>query len=196
MRQAERRRRYDRPSCLARRGGRASSRSTPTRPWRKPARRRDVILVRVETSPEDIDGMHAAAGILTSTRRHDQPRRRGRPRHGAAAACAAPAPSNRREGRHDDRRRPDTSARATCHASTAQRATVIGDCVKMRRSPLSGDFAKVMSGRTRTARSRSAPMPTRPRRQAGARLRRRRHRPVPHRAHVLRARAHPRHARR
>lgn len=27
----------------------------------------DVILVRKETSPEDVDGMHAAAGILTST---------------------------------------------------------------------------------------------------------------------------------
>lgn len=27
----------------------------------------DVILIRKETSPEDVDGMHAAAGILTST---------------------------------------------------------------------------------------------------------------------------------
>jgi pyruvate,orthophosphate dikinase len=26
-----------------------------------------VILVRKETSPEDVDGMHSAAGILTST---------------------------------------------------------------------------------------------------------------------------------
>ena len=26
----------------------------------------DTILVRIETSPEDINGMHAAKGILTS----------------------------------------------------------------------------------------------------------------------------------
>ena len=30
------------------------------------AKNRDVILVRIETSPEDIHGMHAAAGILTA----------------------------------------------------------------------------------------------------------------------------------
>ncbi len=30
------------------------------------AQGRDVILVRIETSPEDIHGMHAAAGILTT----------------------------------------------------------------------------------------------------------------------------------
>src|SRR6185295_18570699 len=30
------------------------------------AERRDVILVRTETSPEDIHGMHAARGILTA----------------------------------------------------------------------------------------------------------------------------------
>jgi pyruvate,orthophosphate dikinase len=33
-----------------------------------------VILVRKETSPEDVGGMHAAVGILTEHRRHDQPR--------------------------------------------------------------------------------------------------------------------------
>ena len=40
-----------------------------------------VILVRLETSPEDIEGMQAAQGILT-VRRYDQPRRCGSPRHG------------------------------------------------------------------------------------------------------------------
>ena len=43
-----------------------------------------VILVRVETSPEDIHGMHAAEGILTDARRHDLARRGGRARHGQA----------------------------------------------------------------------------------------------------------------
>ena len=43
-----------------------------------------VILVRIETSPEDIHGMHAAKGILTDARRHDQPCRGGGARHGPA----------------------------------------------------------------------------------------------------------------
>ena len=34
---------------------------------RRTAAGEDVILVRRETSPEDVDGMHHAAGILTST---------------------------------------------------------------------------------------------------------------------------------
>ena len=45
---------------------------------------RKVILVRVETSPEDIHGMKAARGHPHRARRHDQPRRRGRARHGQA----------------------------------------------------------------------------------------------------------------
>ena len=43
-----------------------------------------VILVRTETSPEDIHGMHAAKGIPDRPRRHDQPRRGGCARHGQA----------------------------------------------------------------------------------------------------------------
>ena len=44
---------------------RDASRSTPSTPcrWRRTVR---SILVRVETSPEDIAGMHSAAGILTT----------------------------------------------------------------------------------------------------------------------------------
>ncbi|MGQ0628746.1 MAG: pyruvate, phosphate dikinase, partial [Phycisphaerales bacterium] len=38
-----------------------------------------VILVRTETSPEDVEGMHSAAGILTSTG--------GRTSHAAVVAC-------------------------------------------------------------------------------------------------------------
>ena len=43
-----------------------------------------VILVRVETSPEDIHGMHAAQGILTARGGSDEPRSRGRARDGSA----------------------------------------------------------------------------------------------------------------
>jgi pyruvate,orthophosphate dikinase len=43
-----------------------------------------VILVRVETSPEDIHGMHAAKGILTARGGMTVTRRRGCARHGPA----------------------------------------------------------------------------------------------------------------
>ena len=48
------------------RGVAARSCSTPTRPRAAPAKGEAVILVRIETSPEDIHGMHAAKGILTT----------------------------------------------------------------------------------------------------------------------------------
>ncbi|GIW74481.1 MAG: hypothetical protein KatS3mg103_1003 [Phycisphaerales bacterium] len=41
-----------------------------------------VILVRKETSPEDVDGMHCGRGHPDLHRRDDQPRRGGRPRLG------------------------------------------------------------------------------------------------------------------
>ena len=44
----------------------ARSCSPPTRPRALKAQGRKVILVRVETRPEDIHGMHAAEGILTA----------------------------------------------------------------------------------------------------------------------------------
>ena len=43
---------------------RSCSTPTPPRSWRGAGEK--VILVRVETSPEDIHGMHAAKGILTA----------------------------------------------------------------------------------------------------------------------------------
>ena len=65
----------------------------------------------------------------------------------------------------------------------------------MRRPELSGDFAKVMGWADQADRSACAPTPTRRARRSGARVRRGRHRPVPHRAHVLRGEPHSRHAR-
>ena len=41
-----------------------------------------IILVRRETEPADIGGMHVSEGILTSTGGMTSPRGRGRPRHG------------------------------------------------------------------------------------------------------------------
>ena len=66
-----------------------------------------VILVRRETSPEDVDGMHSAAGILTSTG--------GMTSHAAVVArgwgkcCVAGAgdADDRREEEDDEGGRPD-----------------------------------------------------------------------------------------
>ena len=55
-----------RPAGLARRRVAARSCSPPTRRRPEPAKGENVILVRIETSPEDIHGMHAAQGILTA----------------------------------------------------------------------------------------------------------------------------------
>ena len=56
----------DRPAGLAGRGLRRDRVLRPTRPTKLKADGKKVILVRVETSPEDIHGMHAAEGILTT----------------------------------------------------------------------------------------------------------------------------------
>ena len=55
--------------------GSSSTRPTP-RTWAQ--RGEKVLLVRIETSPEDIRGMDAAAGHPHRARRHDLPRRAGR----------------------------------------------------------------------------------------------------------------------
>ena len=67
-----------------------------------------VILVRVETSPEDIHGMHAAEGILDHPRRHDLARRGGRARHGQALCLWRRQPSCRLPRANRERRRHDT----------------------------------------------------------------------------------------
>ena len=61
----------------------AGSSSTPTRPS-SAARPEPVILVRFETTPDDIHGMIAAAGDSHRARRHDLARGRRRARDGEA----------------------------------------------------------------------------------------------------------------
>ena len=80
---------------------------------------RKVILVRIETSPEDIHGMHAARGHPDHPRRHDQPCGGGGARHGQALRVGRRLAARRLPHRHadGDGRRP--SARATSSPSTA-----------------------------------------------------------------------------
>ncbi|HJU30750.1 MAG TPA: pyruvate, phosphate dikinase, partial [Hyphomicrobiaceae bacterium] len=104
---------------------------------------REVILVRTETSPEDIHGMHAAAGILTT--------RGGMTSHAAVVArgmgrpCVCGAGTLRIDAK---------AATMTVGGQTFRKGDVItidgakGEVlkgrVKMRQPELSGDFAKVM----------------------------------------------------
>ena len=82
-----------------------------------------VILVRVETTPEDIHGMHAAQGHPDRARRHDQPRGGGRARHGPALRLGRVGASRSTWlARTLQHRQPRARARATRSRSTARPA--------------------------------------------------------------------------
>ncbi len=66
---------------------------------------REVILVRIETSPEDIHGMHAGGGHPDDAGRHDEPRGGRRTRHGAPVRLRRQRTQDRHGRRNDDRRR-------------------------------------------------------------------------------------------
>ena len=63
---ADARRHRHRPAGIARRRRRQGRLHRRRRRHARPRRARQVILVRIETSPEDIHGMKAAQGILTA----------------------------------------------------------------------------------------------------------------------------------
>ncbi|HYD16141.1 MAG TPA: putative PEP-binding protein, partial [Hyphomicrobium sp.] len=105
---------------------------------------RDVILVRTETSPEDIHGMHAAAGILTA--------RGGMTSHAAVVARGMGVPCVSGAGALRINEKAETM-------SIGQRALKAGDvisidgatgrvyagAVPMRQPQLSGDFARLIA---------------------------------------------------
>ena len=104
---------------------------------------REVILVRVETSPEDIHGMHAAAGILTT--------RGGMTSHAAVVARGMGRPCVCGAGslRIDYKAGTMTVAGNTLRKGDVitidgAKGEVLKGRVKMRQPELSGDFAKVM----------------------------------------------------
>ncbi len=122
---------------------------------------RKVILVRVETSPEDIHGMHAAEGILTT--------RGGMTSHAAVVArgmgkpCVSGAGSIRVDynAQDDDRRQPDVQKgrphhRRRLHRPGAGRQSRHGRAAALRRIS-----RRSSAGPTRCASSACAPMPTR-----------------------------------
>jgi pyruvate, orthophosphate dikinase len=107
------------------------------------AQGREVILVRVETSPEDIHGMHAAAGILTT--------RGGMTSHAAVVARGMGRPCVCGAGalRIDTKAGTITVAGQTLRKGDVitidgGKGEVLKGRVKMRQPELSGDFAQVM----------------------------------------------------
>ncbi len=73
-------------------------------------RREKVLLVRIETSPEDLRGMIAAEGILTATRRCFLPRGARRPPDGQGLHLRRRRSPDRLRHPHPDRRGPDLQA--------------------------------------------------------------------------------------
>ena len=141
------------------------------------AKDRKVILVRVETSLEDIHGMHAAEGILTT--------RGGMTSHAAVVArgmgkpCVSGAGALRVDYAAGTMSIAGRTFKAgdiiTIDGSTGQ---VLAGRVPMTEPALSGEFGTLMADR-RCARSACAPMPI-PRTTPASRSRRRGHRaPAP-----------------
>ncbi len=112
---------------------------------------RKVILVRIETSPEDIHGMHAAEGILTT--------RGGMTSHAAVVArgmgkpCVSGAGSLRVDYRNGVMLAAGQSFKkgdvVTVDGGTGQ---VLKGAVAMLQPELSGDFGKLMEWADRTRR--------------------------------------------
>ncbi len=104
---------------------------------------REVILVRTETSPEDIHGMHAAAGILTT--------RGGMTSHAAVVArgmgrpCVCGAGTLRIDAKAGTMTvGGQTFRKGDVITIDGAKGEVLKGRVKMRQPELSGDFAKVM----------------------------------------------------
>lgn len=105
---------------------------------------RKVILVRIETSPEDIHGMHAAEGILTT--------RGGMTSHAAVVArgmgtpCVSGAGSIRVDPRNELLITPSVTLKKgdiiTIDGSSGQ---VLKGVIAMLQPELSGDFGKIMA---------------------------------------------------
>ncbi len=177
-----------------------------------PSKGEKVLLVRIETSPEDLRGMIAAEGILTA--------RGGVSSHAALVArqmgkvcvCGAAGVADRlrQEDRH--RRRPDLQGRRLPLASTAPPAPSTRGQIKTAPSEIIAGLVNGDKAAQKTEKFKSFvqlmkwcaqghPLAVRtnadtPEQTAQRhRVRRRRHRPHPHRAHVLRGRPHRRDAR-
>ena len=170
-----------------------------------------VILVRRETNPDDLEGMIAADGHPDQPRRQDLPRGRGRPRHGQDLRVRRRGARRRRRGRGPrgsatvlinegdviSHRRLDRRGlpRRRCRSCRRRWSTYfesgldVGSGGRWTTRPSRWSARSTGCWPTPTSRRRlaSAPTPTPPRTPpARDRLGAAGHRPVPHRAHVPR----------
>ena len=159
--------------------------------WAKAGKK--VILTRIETSPEDIGGMHVAQGILTT--------RGGMTSHAAVVArgMGTPCVAGAGDLRIDYAAKTLTAGNTVLNEGDmitidGSNGEVLKGEVPKIQPELTGDFGKLMAwvDEIRTLKVRAnaeTPLDASHR----AQLRLRGHRAVPHRAHVLRPAAdHPR----
>ena len=174
--------------------------------WAK--RGEKVLLVREETSPEDIKGMNAAEGILTATGRHDLSRGPRRPPDGQGLhRRLRVAPDRLRPALHDRQGRREEPGRHGRRLALHRRLDGRGPRGAARDEALRGPPGSPREEprprgepglhplRDDDGLGRQGPPPPRPRERRPARpgdqrgpVRRRGNRPLPHRAHVLRRR--------
>ncbi len=164
------------------------------------AKKSPVILIRKETTPDDIHGMEVAKGVLTAVG--------GKSSHAAVVARGMGLALRSRGGRAAHRRAQETvHGEGGRQGHRRQRGRL--DFVRWNhgrrlsrpsqnqgaRSPIAVVRRVYEMGRRVSRRLRSAGECRHPARcQSCSRVWRRGHRPVPHRAHVLRGRSHPVHA--
>ena len=187
--EAEKKRQADRQGPAGRSGRRLRPDRVHRRPtpWHAAKQGKKVILVREETNPEDVEGMRAAEGILTA--------RGGMTSHAALVArgwgkcCIVGAGELKidADGQDSSRSAARRSRKATCITLNGTKGHVYAGALAMidaTENPRFQEFMKMVDkfrthGRAHQRRHARG-------RQGRPRVRRRGHRPVPHRAHVLR----------
>ena len=159
-----------------------------------------VILIRKETTPDDIHGMEVAAGVLTAVG--------GKSSHAAVVARGMGLPCVVGAGAlHIEEHKKQFTVKVgakdvvvkegdwiSFDGTTAD--VYLGQAKTKEPDPKSPLVRRVHEVGRRVSRRlrRARQCRYSARCQSRARVRRRRHRPVPHRAHVLRGRSHPVHA--
>ena len=148
------------------------------------------MLVRIETSPEDLRGMAVAQGILHNARRYDISRSRSSPRYGQMLCVRC-----RRNPCRLQRKTVEMGGKVykegdwiSLNGSTGE---VYNGQVPTTEPELGGDFGAIMNLCVKIHQdTRPHQRRLTPRRKAGPPLRRTGHRSLPHRTHVLRRRPH------
>ena len=192
----------------------ARSISTPTAPSPPPSKGEKVLLVRNETSPEDLRGMIAAEGILTAQGRRVSSHAALVARQmGKVCVCGAGGARRSTTQARPSRSTARRSRKATACRSTAPRGKVYAGQLKTAPSEIVAGLVDddkaaqedrevqelpaadelVREGHRASQVRTNADTPGADRERH--RVRRHRHRPEPHRAHVLRRRPHRRDAR-